>query len=219
MMTRGEAVVQIQEGLGFRSDLNDNIILKLKEAQRLFESGRTLPFFLKNEDQPLIIPIGDANVVLPSGFIKEVENESLRIIDPINNEKYFLEKFIDLDMMIRSLTGPSVPDGYPKAYMIRNTGITFLPKRNIETTATWSYYMQDVVLDNDVENGWLRYAPDAMIGKAGGLMVRSLGVSDAGMAKRLEHFQMLEAEGWAAIRAQTFDREEANFPRSMGTRL
>lgn len=218
-MTRSEAVIQIQEGIGFRTDLVDNIVLKLKEAQRLFESGRTLPFFLKFEDQPLVIPVGSANVDLPSGFIKEVENESLRIIDPVSSEKRFLEKFIDLDMMIRSLTGPTVPDGYPKAYMIRNTGITFLPNRNVETTATWSYYKQDVVLDNDVENGWLRYAPDAMIGKAGGLMVRSLGVSDAGMAKRLEHFQMLEAEGWAAIRAQTFDREQANYPRAMGARL
>ena len=49
-MLRDVAVADIQKALGFRTDQYDNCVAALQTAQRLLERGRTLPYFLLEEE-------------------------------------------------------------------------------------------------------------------------------------------------------------------------
>ena len=53
-MTRGEAVLRLNDSVGFRLSGHDKeamFINRLQEAQRDLEAGKTLPRFLIQEDQ------------------------------------------------------------------------------------------------------------------------------------------------------------------------
>src|SRR5215475_8223844 len=76
-MDRATAVVKINDAIGFRPPghaLQPKIILRLQEAQRDLESGKTLPRFLLLEDQTFTLPLGEHAVNLPTGFIRLDDN-------------------------------------------------------------------------------------------------------------------------------------------------
>ena len=50
-MLRSVAIQRVSDGLGFRTGLDQLIILQLQEAQRDLEKGKTLPLFLLQENQ------------------------------------------------------------------------------------------------------------------------------------------------------------------------
>ena len=64
-MDRDTAVARIQQGLGFRDDLQDQCVAALKEARCLLETGRTLPDFLLQTGQTLVLPAGSGLVAYP----------------------------------------------------------------------------------------------------------------------------------------------------------
>lgn len=218
-MLRSAAVAIIQRGLGFRSDLSDEIVSSLQMAQRLFELGRSLPDFLKEQDATLTVTEGTADIALPTGFIREVDGEGFHFTDADSDERIFLEKFVDLNLMRQTNDTSDTTAGRPRSYYIRKATIVFMPERDADYDLIWSYYKQAEVLSSDVENAWLANAPEALIGRAGMLIAEDIGLSDAAMQARYNKFKSMYETGWSALFSADILREEANYPRAMGARL
>lgn len=213
-MTRDEAVALIQEGLGFTTQREDSIILRMKQTQRKLERGRTLPWFLKTLDATTTATSGSAAISLPANFNREVEREQFHFIDPNDPasvvwlEKMTLEeavtRFVDTDA------------GVPSAYVIRDKSqVLVYPERDDDYDLTWSYYVNDEEIGNGgSENLWLTYAPDLIIGGAGTLMAQDLRDQRA-EAK----FQQIFNSSWAEMFSDGQAIEEDNDPLYIGGRL
>lgn len=212
-MIRSLAVARIQRGLGFRSDLSDEIISALQEAQRLLERGRSLPEFLLQEDQSFAVASGTAEAAVPTGFLREKQGETFRYTNSAD-ELLFLEK-MELSKA-KEKFATSTPGG-PLAYVLRKETVAIFPERDTSYTLTWSYYKKATALTSDIENEWLSEttgAPEALIGRAGMLIAEDLKNADA-----LAKFQRLYTEGWLGNLASDITRQEEGYPLYMGGRL
>lgn len=212
-MDRTAAVTRIKRGLGFRSDLDDTIVDALKEAQRLLERGRTLPYFLMQEDQSLSVTSGSAEISLPTGFLKEVDDQGPHYINT-DDKIVFTEK---LDFDVGTLRFQSVDAGAPLAYALRKSTLVFWPSRDTAYTLTWSYYKSATALTTDVENEWLeesRGCPEALIGRAGMILAEDLENATA-----YTKFSKMYAEAWQGLLGATVERQLANKPLHMGGKL
>jgi hypothetical protein len=210
-MTRDEAVAIIQFDLGRRTDLEDEIIAKMQEAQRILEQGATLPWFLKEEDASLVLPVGSADVAFPTGFLREIDDEDNECFhytgdDPIG--EVYLEK---IELRNGTQRFADVDDGRPRAYAIRKASWKFFPGRDIEYTLTYSYWKSATSLATETAtNAWLVYQPTILIGMAGASIAHVLGHERA-KAK----FDADFARGWKAAFGETVMRQEANRPRHL----
>ena len=223
-MLRDDAVSLIQEYLGFRTDQQTTIITRLQQAQRLLETGRSLPYFLIQEDQPLSILATVQTVALPVGFIREADEQGPHYIGvPFDEfdfeedlpgpptEMIFIEK-LTYENAITRFTG--VDPGEPEAYVLRASTLQIWPVPDINYTLTWSYYAHDAILASNITNQWLTLMPDALIGRAGMLAAQALRNKDA-----MALFQDMYQQGWASMLGDTIMREEAGNPIIMGSRL
>lgn len=219
-MLRSEAIGIIQRGLGFRSDLEDEIVAALQEAQRLVELGRTLPRFLLQEDESFAVTSGSADIALPEGFIREEKGETFFYTDATTNNRVYLEKFTNLQRLRETLSTDDIEAGKPQAYYLRKATVAILPERDTSYTLTWSYYKKADLLDTDIENAWLEFAPDILIGKAGMSVAEAIGLSDAGMQVRHTSFANRYTTAWNAMLADDIMREEeADGIGGVGSRL
>lgn len=212
-MLRSEAISILKEGLAFLTGTGQDasIILRLQQAQRLLEQGRTLPRFLVQEDQTLSVTSGDDEISLPTGFIREADGESLHYTDSSTGDRYYLEKLEALQQAEQRFyeTDP----GRPRAYVLRNSTVAIYPERDTVYTLYWSYYKKADVLTSDVENAWLANAPDVLIGRAGMLMAQALRDKDG-----YAYFTELYTLAWKGILADDILRAEAATLPEMGSR-
>lgn len=215
-MDRDAAVARIKQGLGFRDDLDTQIVGALKEARRVLETGRSLPDFLLHESQSLALPAGSANVALPTGFLREFQEEGLwytQVAEP--DDVIWLEK---LDFNIGNGRFLGTDPGPPEAYTLRGSTIKFWPTRDTAYTLTWSYYRRSVDLSTNVGNNeWLADddgAPEALIGRAGMIIAGDLQDTAS-----LQKFSSMYAVAWAAIGNDSQLVDEENRPLAMGARL
>lgn len=210
-MTRDEAVARIQQDTDYRSGQTDVIVGYLKMAQRLLEKGKDLPRFLIEEDATLVATTGSAEIALPTGFLREVEESEFRYYSTEDAEWVTLEKMGINEAETRFGDADA---GKPVAYVLRKDTIAFYPERDTNYTLTWSYYKAAAVLDTDIENAWLKHNPDVLIGKAG--YHYALSLSNANAADR---FLKLYGEAWANQFAEDVERDRDNAPIHMGGRL
>lgn len=212
-MLRSVAIARIKRGLDFRTgtDDDDNIILQLQESQRLLEKGKDLPRFLIEEDDTLTVTEGTADVAIPTGFLREVDEEGFHYVDSTTDETVWLEKLSYEEAKRRfSESDP----GRPIAYAIRKDTFAFFPERDADYDLTWSYYKAADVLSTDVENAWLANNPEALIGHAG--MVYARDLNNQGAQQR---FMQMYQEAWSGQFAEDVERERDNDPLFMGERL
>lgn len=215
-MDRSAAVARIQRGLGFRSDLDTEIVSALQEAQRFLEIGRTLPKFLLQEDQTLTLTSGTNAVSLPTRFIREYVQEPLRYEDTSVTPATVtvLEKMTLEEARLKYIAADA---GKPVAYVRRQSTLDIYPTPDDDYALTWSYFQGGVVLSSDVENAWLATptgSPETLIGRAGMIMAEDLVYAE-GYAK----FSKMYQEAWAGLRARDILAEEEADPVIVGGRL
>lgn len=169
-MLRSAAITRIQRGLGFRTDLTNEIISALQEAQRDLEGATSLPWFLTAESQAFAITSGSQTVALPTSFLRVVEDEQ-PYYRTTAGDSIFLEKK-PFDEAYTYYT--SVAAGGPLAYTLRSASITVWPVPDANYSLFWSYYSRGTLLDTDVTNSWLTYCPELLIGLAGLLIAADL---------------------------------------------
>ena len=218
-MTRDEAIAQIQQGLGFRSDRQNEIVNALQQAQRLLELGRTLPNFLIARRQTLTIDAGTGALTLPTGFLRLFEEPEMEgaifLLDENDNEYYALER-VNRGTTLRRFTDSD--PGKPIAYSLEGKSGAVLyvyPERDVEYSASWGYYQSGGELStNSSTNLWLVNNPEALIGRAGMLIAEDLRNGTA-YAK----FEKLYTNAWASGFADDIQSDEADAPLSMGELL
>ena len=209
-MTRDEAIAEIQWHLGNRSDLFDQIVLALQRAQRQLELGRTLPWFLKEEDDTLSLSVGSADVAFTTGFLREEQDEAFHYAG--TNGIVYLEK-VNLDIGNKRFS--DTDSGRPRAYAIREASWKFWPERDTAYDLTYTFYKSAGALTSNVtDNAWLVNAPEALIGKAGGI-VAAVIAHDRAKALFDEMFMIAFAE----VIAENEMRERENKPLYIGGRL
>lgn len=212
-MTRDEAVTRIQDGLGFTGQLTSKIQLRLQEAQRDLEKGKTLPKFLLQEDQTLSLLSGTHSVALPTGFLRvDDENPPHFFPDATTNDPTFIALKRNYREALEA--NSSAEAGSPAVAVIRNTVIDFITNADQNYTLTWNYYKADQVLASNIENLWLANAADWLVGFAGFRMARDARDKDG-----MTIFQAMMTEGRAAVFAEIIAKEESSGPVVMGANL
>lgn len=218
-MLRSDAVRRINDGIGFRPDghsLEAKIILRLQEAQRDLEQGKTLPRFLIQEDQNLVLPAGERSVPLPTGFIREDDENRLHYTSLDSHLPTYLMPLRYYDAVRRVMADqrpdqPSQSTGVPTTYVVRKSTVDFITFADIDYTLIWNYYKADSILTTDVENLWLANAPEWLIGEAGYRIAQDLE-HDRGMQK----FDDMRQRARAALFGDILADEDAHGQVIMG---
>jgi hypothetical protein len=210
-MDRSAAVARIKRGLGFRSDLDNEIADALQEAQREREAGKTAPWFLLKEDQPLSL-VGLTNSVnIPSDFWQIGRKEGIKFTPSGTNKTQFIRRY---DLGDATGLFGDLGNGPPKAYALRKATLRFFPAADVTYSLTWSYYMHDAVLSTNIENQWLKYAPELLVGDAGLIIAADVRDKEA-----VAIFQKMQATGLDQAFKETIMRELDDYPVRMGEML
>jgi len=179
---RSEAIAIIKRGLGFRQTQDAAIIAALQAAQRILETGRTLPTWLLVTGGAITVTPGIPDIVLPTGL--------LRLHD--DHDMYYVNSSGGLTTLPRKNYGEAVeaypvtsspPSGqYPKVFVqITKSAGLLLPTPTVTTLTQvfLTYYKGAVKLDAEVENAWLLNAPEYLNGLAGLQVAGDLRDKDA----------------------------------------
>lgn len=219
-MTRDEAIAILNQNTGFRATghaQTDFYISMLQAAQRDLERGKTLPKFLLQEDQTLSLIEGANTVALPTGFLRDDDDNSIHYVPTTSNTPTFLQRkrtYKDaVNANMRETTTPPITTTpvAPTVYVIRNSTIDFITTSNDTYTLYWNYYKAADVLTSSVENSWLLRASDWLIGEAGERIARSQRDQLALVA-----FQDLKQKGRAAVFGDLLALEDSGGPITMG---
>jgi len=221
-MTRSEAVALVNQGIGFRpsgNSLEGAIVLKLQEAQRDLESGKSLPKFLIQENQTLTLPAGSHSVTMPSGFLRESDENPLHYFSTTSGRAVFLVRRgykEALESIQDPTSGSSLPDvaRAPKIFVVRKGTVDFITTADQTYTFYWDYYKAADLLTTDIENIWLRVAPEWLWGEAGWRIAMDLGNADA-----MTKFDRIRTSGRAALFGEQLAAELASGELQMGSNL
>ena len=172
-MTRDEAVARIQRQLGQRTDKLTDIQDELKNAQTFYERWTTLPWFLIDELHRIQTSDGEERIPVPEDFLREYEKGTLW---------YWNGDATSADAVWTNLVKEDVDylrdtlysTGAPQAYSIGGDYFRIFPTPDDTYWLKMVYYKQDTVLDDNVENDWLKWQPDLLTGYAGRMIANSL---------------------------------------------
>lgn len=167
-MNRDTAVARIQEALGFRTDLVTVIQNALQDAQIDLELQPPIPWFLETEVSSNATVIGEERVIVPLNFLQDYEDDALWYFDGslADADQWVLLQRKDLEYLRANFPG----SGKPKAYALVGQNYRIFPTPDAVFTLKQIYYKTDVILSSNVENDWLKYAPNLLIGEAGLLL-------------------------------------------------
>lgn len=231
-MILDQAIKEVQQILGWRSDKVDVITLALQYSQTEREKpGMTFPWWLKQEDIALpALTIGSQICPLPTNFIQENEEVDKCLAynsGPPNTRTFFLKKY-DYETaenyyfgtwtstydQLQFETFQAKGPGTPKSYVLRKSALRIYPIPDQAYVLNFSYWGQDAAQTIGLENAWLKNAPWVLIGDAAKKIGSDLGNSNA-VSTASGILQMAETNLFRSV----ITREDAGRRRSMGSRL
>lgn len=163
-MNRSAAVTRIQRIFGGKTTHSTEIIDALQDVQVELEEGDFLPWFLKTDAETTAVTVADTRTVaLPTNWLRMSEDDALYYKND-DSEYIPLEKH-ELSFLHNEY---KAEEGAPEAF---HTGLTkwhiFPMADAVYNLSVWEYYAKDTTLGTDVENQWLKYSAELMIGMAG----------------------------------------------------
>jgi len=206
---RDTAVVRIQDGLGFRTDLAPKIVLRLQEAQRDLERGKTLPYFLLSENQSLTLTANSNSIALPTDFLRRAP-----LVPRFTVTGQSFPQFLHWKDYTDGLESYyTARTGAPQIAVLRKSTILVFPTPSTGYTVTWDYYKRASLLTTNITNDWLddNYAPEALIGEAGVRMARDLRNKEA-----VELFTAMRNSAWMSLFKETILQEVDTIDYRMG---
>lgn len=217
-MNRTTAVQRINDEIGFRPDghsLEARIILRLQEAQRDLEHGKTLPHFLLQEGATLTLAAAAHTAALPTGFLREADDAVLRYTPSGTDLPTFLERKYYRDAVLAFIKPADVAVA-PSVYVVRTTTIDFITTADQAYTLTWDYYKKGDPLTSDIENVWLDddNMPEYLIGEAGYRIAKSLRDTTA-----MQSFDDMRKQARLSMFGEEVAAELASGPLIMGANL
>ncbi len=176
-MDRTTAIQRINDGLGFRlagNPLEPTILLRIQEAQRDLEKGKTLPRFLLVQDEEFTVLAGEFSHALPTGFLR-LDDDNLPHYTSLDTflPQYLepIRSYSDAVLRVTTLQRPGEPAQTvvaPRVFVIRNSTLDFVTIADRDYTISWNYYKAaDVLTSTVATNAWLDNAPEWLIGEAG----------------------------------------------------
>ena len=200
-MIRDDAAGRIRQILGFRTDLFNESLDAIREAQEDAEAGELgfLPWFLRRT-AGYTLPPGEKDLALPDGFIREYDHEKYALwlegAGPARRVPYFSP----------SRAG-TLKSNRPVYWVDEN--VMKLDRRfDVEIRAEFLYYKRDTVLNSNVENSWLQHGSKYIIGAAG---LKLAGVRDEIARETFETMQQSGAGN--LLRADTAYRTGSHKPQ------
>ena len=228
-MLRDEAVARIHNNLGYRplgTSLQGGVETRLQRAQEYMEQGKSLPWFLLQLDATFTLFVGNSAFALPVGFIRESDESRLHVLG--SSPIHYLSRRYTIDgMQAYQLATDSI---MPSVYAIRRQ-MNATPAPGVKTTPSpgvveffrtfgqnytfeWDYYKKDAPLTSNIENNWLREAPEVLIGLAGASVAHDLHNTEAEQG-----FVQLFQDRYKALFGEMIAQEEASQPLQMGANL
>jgi len=210
-MMRSEAITIIKRGLGYRQTQDASIVAALKQAQRDAELGQTLPNWLVAFNAPLnvIQPFGAVDA--PPGFIRLHDEYPMFYFGP-DGDTVSIPRRNQTEAIAAYGQAPAVAGTYPQVMSVLNKTLFGLyPAPGVSFTAYLNYYKAEPVLDSDIENQWLKYAPNYIVGMAGVHVAGDL--RDRAAA---EKFNLMARIGQKALLGDIVEDELAGRPLIMG---
>ena len=213
-MLRSAAVSRIQQELGFRSDKSAEIITALQDTQVELERDVTMtPWWLNSG----VVTIGTTTaatqtIATPTGFLREKEDSPIYY----NNTGADAtgERWVELRKESLQWLRDEYQDstGAPEAYYLAEVLIFLFPIPDLSTYVIKGEYIKaDTTLATDVENDWLLYAHELMIGIAGQKLARPFRDKEA-----LKAFADMETRGRLRVIRENAARETSNTRLAMG---
>ena len=196
-MTRDEARKQIQDMLGHRADLIENIDRTFRFVQEELESEATLPFFLRVVDASLSTTIGENIIPRPQDFIRFWDDDPFSLI--FEGKNFPLVKGSQKALRER-FTGATTPIGFSEV----GEEFQIFPVPTAVYPIIMSYYGHDQVLSNNIENKWLKYLSGLMIGRTGFIVATGIRDKDA-----QAFFGALAAAGTEKLNQMSTAQDEA----------
>lgn len=165
-MDRATAVARIQERFGFTTNLDTEIVAALQDSQAELEQEVELPWFLISEISSITTTAAEERIPVPTDFLREVDGDALWYYNSTATADE--DKWVELGKDKTDFLRATLPgSGPPEAYSLQGEQFRIFPTPDDTYTIKLVYYKQDQVLTSNVENQWLKYASDLMIGEAG----------------------------------------------------
>ena len=164
-MTRDEAVQIIADRLGQRSGLSTQIVSEMKLAQVRLERRGFLPWFLRAK---YATTLDTSPIYHPTGFIREIEDIPLLAYTDDDGVLQELQKDF-YSVLVKATANEDIDStGAPEYYaMLDASQIWLFPSPDKSYTAEERFYQGASVLETDIENAWLQYAPEVLICETG----------------------------------------------------
>lgn len=175
-MDRDTAVARVKMHLGFKKNLDADIIQAMIEMQDQLENDPELPDFLRIPYSALATVANTKTLNVPSDFIREYDGDQLSVTNADGDESNVV-KDIEGNMRLR---WPITDDpGVPRNYCIVNRVFRFYPTPDAVYTLKGTYYAKDTVLNTNIENKWLNYLPEILIARSALVLASGLRDKDA----------------------------------------
>jgi len=208
-MLRSTAIASIARRLGNRTNLDSAILTELQATQVTLEEDHAIrPWFLLTEIASATTTASEERVQLPTDFIGEYEYGTLYVYDSSAEDPWIELAKDDYDDLVAYHKGAT---GQPQSYALTGNYFRLFPTPDAAYTLKMLYYKKDTTLDSDIENQWLKYAPELLISETGKRM--------AAYIQNKISYAMFEAEAERALKrllVQNTSREVTNSELDMG---
>lgn len=181
-MLRDAAVAIIKSRIGNRTDLDEEIVTEMTQAQEtaLEQNGMFHPWFLETG----IITLGTTvaaveTLALPSNWLGEIEEQSMWIYDATLDQPYFELRKGAYDVALQRFP----ENAKPQRYSLNKNNVLLKPTPDAAYVIQTRYFATDDVLTTNIENDWLKYASDWLIAETGIIIARDY-IQDDQMAQR-----------------------------------
>lgn len=190
-MTRDKAVDMIMKRCGYRTktSLRDDIITEMAYVQKtLLEGGPVMPWFLLSDERKTTTVANDARVRVPPDFINEWEETELYLYKESNTDDKYKELHKDDWDYIKDKYPGS---GEPSHYDLKGSFFMLAPIPDDEYELRFWHYARADDLggtygdSNNIENCWLKWAPDLLIAETG-VIIGSQYLQSEALAGRFE---------------------------------
>ena len=174
-MLRDAALSRVKVMLGFKQNLDADILQAMVETQEDLERSSELPYFLRKNYLDWETEEGVRNLTVPTDFIREWDDDQLFAI---NDELMETPIVKDQEGFLRLRWPIQLGWGTPKKYARVYKDIHLYPTPDKIYTLNGAYYAKDLPLTTNIENKWLKELPYILIARAGLMLAAGLRDKD-----------------------------------------
>lgn len=166
-MLRSVAVARVKQMLGFKTNLDAEIVQAMIEVQDQLEEDPELPWFLRFNDETLVTVADNHQLAVPTGFIRDA-GEDFSVVDG-DSESHSLVRDTKGYLKIRyqDPSDADIEEGLPRQYALINNVWFFYPRPDAAYVLSTVYYKKDDPLTTDIQNKWLQRLPEILIARSG----------------------------------------------------